>query len=333
MRKILIINRLGIGDVVVTTPLAKLIKEYNGANVGFVVAAKSADLLVNHPYIDDVFPYSKKNKKNIILDIREKGYDEAIIVDDRFTSTVLAWKAKCKLLNKGFEISLGANRLFKRKLHKVKAIEDFASYIELINPQAENHEITAVLGNPDNTRTNYLENWLAEHKKITKKLVLVVPKSAALNKNWPTSYFSEINDFLNAEGIIPVYIGSNGDKDYINQIKGNKINAAGLFSLRELPTIAKQAAFAISVCTGPMHIISTVNVPTIVLYGPSDPIRWAPGNAIILKSNLPCVPCQRLDCTLPKREQNCMELIHPEQVKQVITEQGWLISEIKERTL
>lgn len=323
-KKILIINRLGIGDVVVTTPLAKLIKEYNGAKVGFVVAAKSVDLLVNHPYIDDVFGYSKKTKKTMVEDIREKGYEEAIIVDDRFTSTLLAWKAKCKLLNKGFEISLGANRLFKRKLHKIRAIEDFASYIELLNPHAQNYEIKAALGNPDLARKKYLQEWLEKQKKQNNKLVLIIPKSAAVNKNWPVDYFSEINNFLNEAGVTPIYIGSNADKEYIETIAGDKVNAAGIFSLRELPTIAKEAAFAISVCTGPMHIISTAEVPTIVLYGPSDPLRWAPQNAIVVKSGLPCVPCQRLDCKLSEGETKCMELIHPDKIKQIIKAQDWL---------
>ncbi|MDF2566176.1 MAG: glycosyl transferase family 9 [Massilibacillus sp.] len=323
MRKILIINRLGIGDVVVTTPLAKLIKDNNQAKVGFVVAAKSADLLVNHDYIDDVFAYSKKDKQQVILGIRQKGYNEAIIIDERFTSTLLALKAGCRLLNKGFEISLGANRLFKRKMRKVRAIEDFSAYIQLVNPALTDYEIAAVLGKPNEDRKEYIEQWLQQQKQKSGKIVLIVPKSAALNKNWPITYFSELNRFLNEKGIIPVYIGSKSDADYIDEIKGKKTNAAGLFSLRELPTIAESAAFAISVCTGPMHIISTAKVPTIVLYGPSDPVRWAPANAIVLQSKLPCVPCERLDCTQEKGK-TCMELITPNQVEKIIVEQNWL---------
>lgn len=102
-----------------------------------------------------------------------------------------------------------------------------------------------------------------------------------------------------------------------------KTNAAGVFSLRELPTIAKHAVFAISVCTGPMHIISTAKVPIIVLYGPSGPIRWAPPNATILQSKLTCVPCERLDC-IQEKGNTCMELIVPEQLEEVIIERGWI---------
>ena len=46
MRKFLIINRLGIGDVVLTTPLAQIIKEnIPNCTIGFLVASKSVDIL------------------------------------------------------------------------------------------------------------------------------------------------------------------------------------------------------------------------------------------------------------------------------------------------
>jgi ADP-heptose:LPS heptosyltransferase len=322
MRNILIINRLGIGDVVVTTPLAKLIKEHNQAKVGFVVAAKSADLLTNHSFIDDVFAYSKKDRKKIISEIRQKNYNEAIIVDGRFSSTLLAWQSGCQLVNKGFEISVGASRWFVRKEREIKAIEDYSSYIQLINPEITSYEVEAVLGKPDAIREQYLSDWLAQQKTLTSKLVLVMPKSAAINKNWPITYFTKLNHFLNDRGIIPVYIGSANDAEYIKKIQGNMTNAAGMFSLRELPVIAKHAAFAISVCTGPMHIISTVKIPIIILYGPSDPVRWAPSNAIVLQSKLPCVPCERLDCT-EKQGETCMAALLPEQVEAIIKELNW----------
>lgn len=64
MRKFLIINRLGIGDVVLTTPLAQIIKEnIPECKIGFLVANKSVDILKNHPYIDDVFAYKNKHEK------------------------------------------------------------------------------------------------------------------------------------------------------------------------------------------------------------------------------------------------------------------------------
>ena len=122
-------------------------------------------------------------------------------------------------MNKGFEFFLGVNRLFQRKTRKIKAIEDFSTYIQLINPEITEYEIAAVLGKPDENRMEFLEKWIKAQQEISSKLVLIVPKSAALNKNWPVAYFSEINNFLNNKGIIPAYIGSKVDAEYIEKIK------------------------------------------------------------------------------------------------------------------
>lgn len=317
MRKILVFNRLGIGDVVVTTPLAQLIKENFDAKVGFVVAAKSADILKNHDYIDDVFPYTKRTKREVISQIKAKCYNEAIIVDERFSSSLLAWKSGAKLLNVGKEMSVGIKRIFIRKQHELRASEDFGSYIKLLSPTIQYKGILPKVGNMDETRAEYVKDWLNKIFAMSKQLVLIVPRSAADNKNWPRESFAELNRYLNQRGVVPAYIGSSADKEYIDQIGGKKYNAAGELSLRELPVIAKKAAFAVSVCTGPLHIIGTANIPILAIYGQGEPKRWAPASAIVVQSKLPCVPCLRLDCSRPKG-QTCMDEILPSRLVDII---------------
>ena len=105
MQDTVIINRMGIGDIVLTTPLATIIKQAYGCKVGFVVADKAVDLLLNHPYIDDVYGYNKRSKKTIITQLKEAGYKQAIIADQRLSSTLLALKAGWKPYNWGLGFS------------------------------------------------------------------------------------------------------------------------------------------------------------------------------------------------------------------------------------
>ncbi len=321
MKKILIINRLGIGDVVLTTPLAKLLKEHADVRIGFVVAEKAADILKNHPYIDDVFAYHKKKKPEILAEIRQRGYEEAILVDERFSSTLFAWKAGCHLLNKGFEISLGKKRLLKRKSRARHAMEDFASYGELVGISAEGQALRAVIGRPDADRSAFVEDWLEKIQAQTKELVLIVPRAAGDIKNWNPAELGKLNVYLNEQGTLPVYIGSKYDADYIEAIPGKKINAAGVFSLRELPLLGEKAKFALSMCTGPLHILGTVeNLPLLAIYGPSDPKRWAPKQAMVIQSKLDCVPCQLWTGCPKEQGQRCMDEIKFDQIKEVILE-------------
>lgn len=322
MRKILIINRLGIGDVVLTTPLAQIIKEnIPNCTIGFLVASKSIDILKNHPYIDDIFAYKNKHEKQLLIEkIKNEQYTEAIIVDGRLSSTIIAWKSKCKLLNKGFCISINKRHLFERKNLATKAIEDFATYAKtLLNINYNKDELIPKIGNCDDGKQELIAKWIQNIKKETQDIVIIVPRTAADIKNWNPNELGKLNQYLNTKGIKPIYIGSPNDKDYINNIIGEKINIAGKFALRDIPEIGKYASFAISMCTGPLHILSTVNkLPIIAIYGPSDPIRWAPKTAIVVQSKLPCVPCLKwAKCNKPIG-QRCMDEIKFERVQQVI---------------
>ena len=324
MRKILIINRLGIGDIVLTTPLAQMIKEKINAKIGFVVAEKSVDLLINHQFIDDVFGYNKKNKQQLVDKIKKCGYNEAILVDERLTSTLLALKLNCKLLNYGLEFTIGKNKIFPRKYNSKKAINDFASYIRYIDRKNEISIPLPTLGRVEEERLKNIDLRIQEIKKITRKIVLISPKSAAMHKNWDVEELGKLNLFLNKHKIYPVYIGGKFDKTYIDEIKGEKINVAGQFSLREILVIAKEAVFAISVCTGPLHVLSCTNIPIIAIYGPSDPERWAPRNAIVVQSKLDCVPCLNWSECIRNDNQTCMKEITYERIVNIIEKNAWL---------
>lgn len=322
MRKFLIINRLGIGDVVLTTPLAQIIKEnISNCKIAFLVSNKSVDILKNHEYIDDIFSYKNKHEKKLIIEqIQLKGYNEAIIVDSRLSSTIIAWKSKCKLLNKGFCISINKKHFFERKNLAVKAIEDFATYAKiLLNISYNKNTLIPKIGNCDDGKEIIIANWIQKIKKQTKDIIIVVPRTAADIKNWNIIELGKFNKYLNSKNIKPIYIGSSNDIDYINNIAGEKINIAGKFALRDIPILGKYATFALSMCTGPLHILSTVEkLPIIALYGPSDPIRWAPKTAIVIQSKLSCVPCLNwAKCNKPIG-QRCMDNIKFEQVQQII---------------
>ena len=163
MKRILIINRLGIGDVVLTTPLAQAIKEHSAARIGFVVSPKAVDIISNHPYIDDVFAYRHATKQAMLEEIRSKAYEEALIVDERLTSTLLAHKAGCRLLNKGFEISIGKRRFFSGKQFAQQAVMHYSHYLQYVDKQAEVRYIPPTVGRIDEKCREKITRWKYEH--------------------------------------------------------------------------------------------------------------------------------------------------------------------------
>ncbi len=316
MKNILVVNRLGIGDVVLTTPLAQAIKQHlPNALVGLVAAPKSADILKNHPYIDDLFAYQKYSKEDIIEQISKNKYTDALILDERLTSSLLAWRAGCKVRNIGKVISVFGRRWLKPKsIQSDSAIQYYIKYLRYILKDYKYQCFAPTIGDITDEESNKINNWVNEINNTVSKKILIIPRGVTENKNWPIEYFGIVNKHLNSKGIIPIYTGAEQDIEYINSIKGKKNNIAGKFNLRELAVLAKEMDVCITVCTGPMHIVATSSIPMIALYGPTDPSFWAPPHATIAKADqAPCQMCKSTHCKYEKKY-DCMHKLTPDKV-------------------
>jgi heptosyltransferase-2 len=66
--------------------------------------------------------------------------------------------------------------------------------------------------------------------------------------------------------------------------------------------------------SGPRHLAAAFGVPTITLFGPTDP-RWSDNYqaaAMHLQRDLPCIPCGQRVC--PLQHHRCMRELTEEQV-------------------
>ncbi len=93
---------------------------------------------------------------------------------------------------------------------------------------------------------------------------------------------------------------------------GRVVELAGKTTLRELSGVLLSARVVVSNDSGPMHIASALGVPTVGLFGPSDPRRTGPYRhlSLVVRSSVPCAPCGKRRC----RRAVCMEAIRPEEV-------------------
>ena len=69
-------------------------------------------------------------------------------------------------------------------------------------------------------------------------------------------------------------------------------------SVRELAALSERALLLVSGDTGPYHIARALGVPTLGLFGPTDPARNGPrgGRDRVLWGRVPCSPCYGRDC-------------------------------------
>jgi ADP-heptose:LPS heptosyltransferase len=152
------------------------------------------------------------------------------------------------------------------------------------------------------------------------RFALLVPGSSAHRpvKRWPATHYRTVAAWLSARDIMPVVIGTPGERPLADVIcaRATRDNAlptgpaahdlTGQTSLGDLADLAHAAVCAIGNDTGPMHLIATAGCPSLVLFsGDSDPARCAPRAPsgappvrVLRRNNLAALPPQDVTAAL-----------------------------------
>ncbi|CAK0776591.1 ADP-heptose--LPS heptosyltransferase [uncultured Gammaproteobacteria bacterium] len=142
----------------------------------------------------------------------------------------------------------------------------------------------AEAGIPDTrpTRLDWVDADVSRFGLDDHSYVLLIPGSAPHrpDKRWPTEHYAALAQRITANGLRPVVLGTGGEAALAAEITAGcpqTLDLCGKTSLFELGALARRAAAAIGNDTGPMHLISAVGCPCLVLFSAaSDPVRSTP---------------------------------------------------------
>ena len=111
-------------------------------------------------------------------------------------------------------------------------------------------------------------------------LVLLAPGSGWSGKNWPGNRFHAVAEWLEREkGAQVAWMGSAGEAALPGNGPLPGKNWFGRFSIPELAAVMERAALWVGNDSGPMHLAAAVGCPTLSLWGPTEPGKWAPRGA------------------------------------------------------
>lgn len=138
-------------------------------------------------------------------------------------------------------------------------------------------------------------------------------------RRWPLEHFAALADALvrtfNAEVLLT---GSADEKTMVHgvleRMETRAINLAGKTSLGGLAALMRKLDLFISNDTGPAHLAVAVDCPSVTIFGPADPQRWAPLDRErhpIVRREVACSPCGYWQCPIDHR---CLRWLSPEMV-------------------
>lgn len=325
MPKFLIIRFSSIGDIVLTTPVIRCLKQQiPDAEIHFLTRAPFADVLTGNPYIDKLHLLDN-SLKELLLDLNKIKFDAIIDLHHNQRSWLV--KRKLNVPSKSFHklniekwllVNFKINRLPER--HIVDRYLDVVSNFNIKNDgegldffiRQEASSIREKL--PNSHRQNFIA-FVIGAKHATKRL----PESKII------SICKKINKPV-------VLLGGPEDK-----IRGERIateagpmiySACGKTSLHESAALVKFSDYVITHDTGLMHIAAALQKKIVSVWGNTIPEfgmfpyynQLNGGTEQGLKSvievkGLSCRPCSKIGFEkCPKGHLDCLNKIDEEEI-------------------
>ena len=322
--RILIIHTAFIGDIVLSTPLIKKIKDtYPDSDITYVTTPSGEAILKNNPHLNNIIVYDKRGEHKGISGVWQLGkrlrYENfnMVITPHRYLrSSILSWLSRSPI-RKGYDIASGSF-LFTEKIKYDRTKHEVEKLLSFVAPEnKKRYEIELYPGEKEKMKGDNLwkENLLED-----KKVVVLAPGSKWFTKQWPVEYFNKLAKSLKKLSNVRLIVV--GGKDEINLPieKENIIDMRGKTSLLELADILSRADVVVTNDSSPIHIASAFKKPRIfALFGPTIEkfgfFPWSLNSKVFQVDGLKCRPCGiHGGKSCPEKHFKCMRDILPEEV-------------------
>ncbi len=306
--KVLIVRFSSIGDIVLTTPVIRCLKEQLGAEVHFLTKSTFKDVLIANPNIKKIHLFDN-NWDKLLPILKEENFDFIIDLHHNLRTRFL----KSKLSVKHFSF----DKLNFKKWLMVNLKINLLPQIHIVDRYLATVKHLGVLNDHKG-----LDYFIKQEDEIDLKslpiefhngYVGLVIGAQHFSKRLPLNKLKEICEKIELPIIL---IGGPTDseiaKELVNMNVGEINNACGLYNLNQSASLIKQANFIIAHDTGLMHIAAAFNKVIHTFWGNTIPEFGMDPYMVTKKFNyevphLNCRPCSKIGYNqCPKKHFNCM---------------------------
>ena len=322
-RRILLICTQRIGDVLLATPLARSLKQaWPEAELHFLVFKGTEGVLMGNPDVDRIIAFPHRTGwRGKLAQFRQlwRRYDLAVsaIATDR--ARLYGWVGAAFRIGFVAEQEKGKTLLLDRWLQfddrdthtvsmglRLTALLGIAPCYQVVPPALAHDARDALFARLSSLKPH---NYAVLHPS---------PKFAY--KMWRREGWIELAEWLRRQGLQVVLTGGPDpdEKTYADAIarQAPVLDLTGALSLAETAELIGRAKLFIGPDTAATHIAAATGVPTIALFGPSNPVKWGPwprswnrsespwpwrgggrqGNVQLIQGPGDCVPCLLEGC-------------------------------------
>jgi ADP-heptose:LPS heptosyltransferase len=281
-----------LGDFLLSTSvIGALRRSFPNAHLSICVRSYTKPVTENSPYLDEVIVfYEQLLQWNPIRiwhfwkSLRSKPFDLAVVLNTfshSFTSDLIALASRAAIrLGPRTPLLNGRNPFYTHK-PPLQGIHESDRYLSILAPlgisvtkdEVMRSEKVYVSGNEK-------EDVRSFFKRMKGPYIGIHPGGGKLENRWSSLNFARLGDLLKKKyggEIIVLWGKQDGEagKEVIEKMTEEAKPLYGL-NLRSLSAILSHLHLFIGNDTGLLHLASAVKIPSIGIYGPTDPEKWKP---------------------------------------------------------
>ena len=305
--KILVVRFSSIGDIVLTTPVVRMLKKQLNAQVHYLTKSSYVSLLKNNPYIDSVYQIDNSISE-VIADLKKEKYDYVIDLHSNLRTQILKFRLgmPAKSFNK---LNMEKFMLTNFKLDNMPKIHIVDRYLETVKHLGVKND------------NQGLDFFLSANDKLDisifpKNYIVFVIGGQHATKILPNEKIISIIKKVNKPVLL---IGGPEDAhrgEEIAKACDKVVNTCGKYSILHSASLVQQATMVITHDTGMMHIAAAFNKKIYSVWGNTVPefgmypyLESEQSKRIEVKG-LNCRPCSKIGYDkCPKGHFKCMQEI------------------------
>jgi heptosyltransferase-2 len=321
-----------VGDAVICLPALRALRRLlPDKHITLVSRPGSADIFIDADFIDEILIYDRGGLRSAAKQIREwkrRRFDLAVLFQNAFQAAAIAFLAQVPARigydtdRRGFllthPISVPG---WKNGRHEIFYYLNIVGVLERAlfgKSDFETVDPEFALSVSEDRKRKARKLVEVHGAQAGRPLVLLCPGSVnSRAKRWPPERYAAVAERFDEIGATVALIGSPDELEVSEEVcartRRDPLVLTGETSVAEVTALISIADVLITNDTGPAHIGAALGTPTVVIFGPTNPLTTRPfGPAGVMIRHQPdCAPCMLRDCPIDHR---CMTAITPEEV-------------------
>jgi heptosyltransferase-2 len=335
IEKILIIRLSSIGDILLSTPFIRQVRQkFPGSQIDYVIKDVYKDLIKHNPHINQIYTVRTDDTNSDLIELKQtlekQSYNIVFDLHNNLRSNFLKRGINAEKIRSIRKGKIKQSLLVWFKINKydeeISIPERYLAVAKDFDVEDDGKGLEIFLD--DTAIESAEEKTISNDIDLNKSFVCLAPGAGFFTKRWPDKKFKQlINNICEKEKLPIVVFGGTEDQKIGAELgQSNKsVDFCGKLSLLETAYIISKGNALVSNDSGLMHMATAVHTPVLAIFGST--VRelgffpYRSESRVIENIDLSCRPCSHIGRhKCPKGHFKCMEDIPAERVYEELSQ-------------